>query len=222
MGHYYYGPGHPMKPHRLKLTHHLLLSYGLYRKMDVYRPHRAEVSLLLSQPPLRLLRGPGAPPARSAPRRCARRAPPSRRGLLTPCPPACPQPEEMSRFHSPEYIDFLNRINPDTAALVTGAAPTTTSARAAAGGSTASLAQQMQKFNVGECVSPLLRPSRLFGATGGASSGPPPTPSDGGVPVATTTAPALSDSPACSTVARTTFAADRDEPFAIILTIPRF
>uniref|UniRef100_A0A7S2CEU7 Histone deacetylase n=1 Tax=Octactis speculum TaxID=3111310 RepID=A0A7S2CEU7_9STRA len=42
MGHYYYGPGHPMKPHRLKLTHHLLLSYGLYRKMDVYRPHRAE------------------------------------------------------------------------------------------------------------------------------------------------------------------------------------
>ena len=41
MGHYYYGPGHPMKPHRLKLAHHLILTYGLYRKMDVYRPHRA-------------------------------------------------------------------------------------------------------------------------------------------------------------------------------------
>jgi hypothetical protein len=25
-----------MKPHRLKLTHHLLLTYGLYRKMEVY------------------------------------------------------------------------------------------------------------------------------------------------------------------------------------------
>ncbi len=36
MGHYYYGPGHPMKPHRLKLTHHLVLGYGLYRKMEVY------------------------------------------------------------------------------------------------------------------------------------------------------------------------------------------
>jgi len=35
-GHYYYGPGHPMKPHRLKLTHHLLLSYGLYRQLEVY------------------------------------------------------------------------------------------------------------------------------------------------------------------------------------------
>ena len=41
IGHYYYGPGHPMKPHRLKLAHHLILSYGLYRKMDVYRPHMA-------------------------------------------------------------------------------------------------------------------------------------------------------------------------------------
>ena len=38
---YHYGPGHPMKPHRLRLTHHLLLSYGLYRKMQVLRPHKA-------------------------------------------------------------------------------------------------------------------------------------------------------------------------------------
>lgn len=30
-----------MKPHRLRMTHHLLLNYGLYRKMLVYRPHPA-------------------------------------------------------------------------------------------------------------------------------------------------------------------------------------
>jgi histone deacetylase 1/2 len=36
--HFYYGPSHPMKPHRLKLTHHLLLTYGLYRRMEVFRP----------------------------------------------------------------------------------------------------------------------------------------------------------------------------------------
>jgi hypothetical protein len=35
VGLYYYGPGHPMKPHRLRMTHQLLLSYGLYRKMEV-------------------------------------------------------------------------------------------------------------------------------------------------------------------------------------------
>ena len=36
--HFYYGPGHPMKPHRLKLTHHLLLASGLFR----CAPERAE------------------------------------------------------------------------------------------------------------------------------------------------------------------------------------
>ena len=30
-----------MKPFRLKLTHHLILSYGLHEKMDCYRPHPA-------------------------------------------------------------------------------------------------------------------------------------------------------------------------------------
>ena len=38
VGLYYYGPGHPMKPHRLRMTHQLILSYGLYRKMEVYKP----------------------------------------------------------------------------------------------------------------------------------------------------------------------------------------
>lgn len=41
VGNFHYGPNHPMKPHRLALTHSLVLNYGLYRKMSVYRPYRA-------------------------------------------------------------------------------------------------------------------------------------------------------------------------------------
>ena len=41
IGNYYYGQGHPMKPHRVRMTHNLLLNYGLYRKMEIYRPHKA-------------------------------------------------------------------------------------------------------------------------------------------------------------------------------------
>ena len=41
LGSYYYGAGHPMKPHRLRMTHSLLLAYGMYKKMEVYRPHPA-------------------------------------------------------------------------------------------------------------------------------------------------------------------------------------
>ena len=41
VGQYHFGPMHPMKPHRLTLTHHLLTSYELYRKMDVLEQHIA-------------------------------------------------------------------------------------------------------------------------------------------------------------------------------------
>lgn len=38
IGLHYYGPGHPMKPHRIRMAHQLILAYGLYRKMEVYKP----------------------------------------------------------------------------------------------------------------------------------------------------------------------------------------
>jgi len=71
-----------MKPHRLKLTHHLLLSCGLYRKLDVYRPHLASAA-------------------------------------------------EMTRFHTNDYIEFLQRVSPDNVRP---------------------FVQQMTRFNVGECT----------------------------------------------------------------------
>jgi len=41
---HYYGPSHPMKPHRLKLAHHLILAYKLYTKMECYRCHPASAA----------------------------------------------------------------------------------------------------------------------------------------------------------------------------------
>ncbi|XP_058563281.1 histone deacetylase 3-like [Neofelis nebulosa] len=63
MGNFHYGAGHPMKPHRLALTHSLVLHYGLYKKMIVFKPYQA------SQ-------------------------------------------HDMCRFHSEDYIDFLQRVSP--------------------------------------------------------------------------------------------------------------
>eukprot|EP00965_Chrysotila_dentata_P113781 3761193-Pleurochrysis_carterae.AAC.9 len=48
IGNYYYGQGHPMKPHRIRMAHNLLVSYGLYRKMEIYvraEPPRNAVAL---------------------------------------------------------------------------------------------------------------------------------------------------------------------------------
>lgn len=36
VGNVYFGPNHPMKPHRLCMTHHLVLAYGLHNKMEIY------------------------------------------------------------------------------------------------------------------------------------------------------------------------------------------
>ncbi|XP_073107050.1 histone deacetylase 1 isoform X1 [Elaeis guineensis] len=38
VGNYYYGQGHPMKPHRIRMTHALLYHYGLLDRMQVIRP----------------------------------------------------------------------------------------------------------------------------------------------------------------------------------------
>ena len=69
-----------MKPHRIRMTHNLLLNYGLYRKMEIYRPHPATH-------------------------------------------------EEMTRYHSDDYIRFLRAIRPDNVTEYT---------------------KLMQRFNVGE------------------------------------------------------------------------
>jgi len=38
IGTYYYGAYHPMKPHRITMTHHLVLAYDMHKHMEVYRP----------------------------------------------------------------------------------------------------------------------------------------------------------------------------------------
>ncbi|KAK3606315.1 hypothetical protein CHS0354_041947 [Potamilus streckersoni] len=64
IGNYYYGEGHPMKPHRIRMAHDLIMKYGLYNQMEIYRPHKATH-------------------------------------------------EEMTNFHSEDYIKFLRNITPE-------------------------------------------------------------------------------------------------------------
>ena len=41
IGNYHLGEGHPMRPHRVRLTHHLVVEYGLYKHLNVFRPKPA-------------------------------------------------------------------------------------------------------------------------------------------------------------------------------------
>ena len=40
VGSVYYRPNHPMKPHRLCMTHHLVMGYDLHKKMEIYVSQR--------------------------------------------------------------------------------------------------------------------------------------------------------------------------------------
>ncbi|XWS60049.1 hypothetical protein CRYUN_Cryun07bG0000600 [Craigia yunnanensis] len=41
IGDYYYGQGHPMKPHRIRMAHNLIIHYSLHRRMEINRPFPA-------------------------------------------------------------------------------------------------------------------------------------------------------------------------------------
>jgi histone deacetylase 1/2 len=36
VGNYAYVAGHPMKPHRIRIAHSLIMHYDLYKKMEIY------------------------------------------------------------------------------------------------------------------------------------------------------------------------------------------
>jgi hypothetical protein len=36
VGNFAYNTGHPMKPHRIRIAHSLILNSGLYKKMEIY------------------------------------------------------------------------------------------------------------------------------------------------------------------------------------------
>ncbi|KAG2013083.1 histone deacetylase RPD3 [Coprinopsis cinerea AmutBmut pab1-1] len=70
VGSYTYGLGHPMKPHRIRVTHDLVTAYDMLDQMHVLRPTRATA-------------------------------------------------ETMTKFHTDEYVHFLNRVTPETAEELT-------------------------------------------------------------------------------------------------------
>ncbi|KAJ8905916.1 hypothetical protein NDN08_002418 [Rhodosorus marinus] len=41
VGNFYYAQGHPMKPHRVRMTHELIVAYGMFNRMEVLTPPRA-------------------------------------------------------------------------------------------------------------------------------------------------------------------------------------
>jgi hypothetical protein len=48
IGNFAYVTGHPMKPHRIRLAHSLVMHYELYQKMEIYVSRCASLTLELA------------------------------------------------------------------------------------------------------------------------------------------------------------------------------
>lgn len=77
---FYFGQNHPMKPHRLAMTHHLVLGYGLHKKLQVFvsAQHSAATATGACTPAVHARARPRMHPARRA---HARGAPHARRRM---------------------------------------------------------------------------------------------------------------------------------------------
>lgn len=100
VGNVYFGPNHPMKPHRLCMTHHLVLAYELHKKMEIYVRHRLVEFALFSCFKFSVVLSHQVEVVLTIFWFLQR--------------PHKAYPVELAQFHSADYVEFLHRITPDT------------------------------------------------------------------------------------------------------------
>ena len=103
VGNYYYGSGHPMKPHRIRMTHNLLINYGMYKKMQIYVSSKKKEMSFFFFDCLRL--GDEMIFLTSKTIQQQKKKPWKRPRYATEA--------DMTKFHSDDYVDFLRLVTPD-------------------------------------------------------------------------------------------------------------
>lgn len=113
VGNYAYVAGHPMKPHRIRMAHSLIMNYGLYKKMEIYVsvlvPLSAFECVFTPLHPMKILSFRLASQSGTLSGKIAGRE--SANYSLQRAKPASQL--EMSQFHTDEYVDFLKKVTPD-------------------------------------------------------------------------------------------------------------
>ncbi|OCF43072.1 histone deacetylase 1/2 [Kwoniella heveanensis CBS 569] len=115
VGNYTYYLGHPMKPHRIRMAHNLIVNYGLCDDTEDDAPElngegkRAINDEIMADAAL-------APEHKFVKNALSG----SRSKKMQVFRPTRASKAEMTRFHTDEYIDFLENVTPETAEAMTG------------------------------------------------------------------------------------------------------
>ena len=113
VGNYVYYLGHPMKPHRIRMAHNLIVAYGLCDEEGAEYEGTRTVNDEVGQ----LVNGDGDGSIVRYHKALTRGANAS--GMQSFKPKRATK-LDMTRFHTDEYIDLLEEVNPDNAEYLTG------------------------------------------------------------------------------------------------------
>lgn len=118
VGNYVYYLGHPMKPHRIRMAHNLIVNYGL---CDEEETIVSDGSRSLNDP-LREINGNGEDWRRDgADERFDKALARGARGKAMQVFRARRAgKDDMTRFHTDEYVELLEQVNPDNGESLTG------------------------------------------------------------------------------------------------------
>ena len=116
IGNYYYGTGHPMKPHRVKMAHSLIVHYGLASHMEVRlgcNPAIASNAVLVLACNLRCVQSMECQNCIACAIHCQ-----AMKQCLQIYHPHLASAADMTKFHAEDYIDFLQNVTPDNKVCV--------------------------------------------------------------------------------------------------------
>ncbi|OXB37819.1 histone deacetylase 1/2 [Cryptococcus neoformans] len=121
VGNYNYYLGHPMKPHRIRMAHNLIVNYGMcdeegqeHGPAEVWGEGKRAMNDEIAQN----WGGGNMGEAEVKWEKAALRG--SRSKMMQVFKPRRATKEEMTRFHTDEYIDLLEAVTPETADALTG------------------------------------------------------------------------------------------------------
>ena len=116
IGGFYYGPGHPMKPHRIRMAHNLILHYGLANMMEVRLSWQSKASARRAAATAQTTRSSsqrvkGCIPHLAA---CCKNVVAQGRFAMAPkvYQPRPASAQDMQAFHAEDYIEFLQNVSP--------------------------------------------------------------------------------------------------------------
>ena len=114
VGNYVYYLGHPMKPHRIRMAHNLIVNYGLCDEMD--EPGLIpEGSRQINDEIVNGWNG-----DRDGEMAKTQGLTGARGKSMQVFRPRRADKGDMTKFHSDEYVDFLEKVTPETSEQMTG------------------------------------------------------------------------------------------------------